>query len=107
MKNKTTIPHKLRAQVALRDKFICRECDKQGIKIKVSRGYFMAFENNFPIPTVGTLLRQPIYPDDYLVSFEVDHIIPESKGGKMVLKNLRLVCRHCNRARRDRSIHAS
>ena len=100
MNRKTTISHKLRAQVALRDKFTCQECSKQGIKIRVSYGYYMAFENTFPIPARRGLLRKPIYPGDYLVSFEVDHIIPEAKGGKMVLNNLRLACRRCNRAKR-------
>jgi hypothetical protein len=106
MKNKITIPHKIRAQVALRDKFICRRCGKLGIKIWTDFGYFMAFENTFPRPARKNILRDPIYPDDYLISFEIDHIVPESRGGKMVLSNFRLVCRYCNRAKNDRSSYA-
>ena len=34
--------------------------------------------------------------------FEVDHILPKSKGGKALLINARLICRRCNRAKCNR-----
>lgn len=36
------------------------------------------------------------------IKFEVDHIVPKSKGGKSVYSNARLLCRRCNRARNNR-----
>lgn len=33
--------------------------------------------------------------------FEVDHIAPQSKGGKTVTDNLALACRNCNANKRD------
>ena len=33
---------------------------------------------------------------------EYDHIIPYSKGGANTVKNLRLLCRTCNRLKGDR-----
>ena len=33
---------------------------------------------------------------------EVDHIIPRSGGGQNNIKNLQLLCAHCNRVRGDR-----
>ena len=36
------------------------------------------------------------------VSLEVDHIIPQSRGGDH-LENLQLLCAHCNRVKGDRT----
>lgn len=37
------------------------------------------------------------YPEEHSpVSFQVDHIVPESIGGPTELKNLALACSHCN-----------
>lgn len=33
--------------------------------------------------------------------FQIDHIVPISKGGKTVLKNLQLLCRKCNWIKSD------
>jgi hypothetical protein len=34
--------------------------------------------------------------------FEVDHVIPRAKGGENILENVRISCRSCNRAKKDR-----
>ena len=34
--------------------------------------------------------------------FEVDHVIPQSRGGTDHLENLQLLCPHCNRIKGDR-----
>ena len=33
--------------------------------------------------------------------FEVDHIIPRSRGGTDHIDNLQLLCTHCNRTKGD------
>ena len=33
---------------------------------------------------------------------EIDHIIPVSKGGRADEDNLQVLCRHCNRKKKDR-----
>jgi len=43
------------------------------------------------------ICHQPV-PDDEV---EFDHRIPFSKGGPMTAENIRLVCRKCNRKKRD------
>ena len=35
--------------------------------------------------------------------FEVDHVIPQSRGGSDHLENLQLLCSHCNRLKGDRT----
>lgn len=32
---------------------------------------------------------------------QVDHIFPESKGGKTILKNLQTLCEQCNQKKKD------
>ena len=34
--------------------------------------------------------------------FEVDHVVPRSRGGSDHLENLQLLCAHCNRIKGDR-----
>ena len=34
--------------------------------------------------------------------FEVDHVIPQSRGGTDHIENLQLLCGHCNRVKGDR-----
>lgn len=34
--------------------------------------------------------------------FEVDHVVPRSRGGTDHLGNLQLLCSHCNRVKGDR-----
>ncbi len=36
------------------------------------------------------------------VNFEIDHIIPKSKGGGDYYENFQLLCGNCNRARGNR-----
>ena len=35
--------------------------------------------------------------------FEVDHVIPQSKGGTDHLDNLQMLCPHCNKVKGNRS----
>ena len=43
------------------------------------------------------------YPFEYR-HFEVDHIVPTSKGGPDHIENLQLLCGHCNKIKGDRSM---
>lgn len=80
---KKAIPSKLKSQVVLRDKGICQICGLQGT-----------------IVDLGWEIKA--YQDikhSYQCSFEIDHIVPECKGGQAILENLQLLCRHCNRSK--------
>jgi 5-methylcytosine-specific restriction endonuclease McrA len=41
--------------------------------------------------------QQPVRDDEV----EFDHLIPVARGGPVTADNLRLLCRPCNRAKRD------
>ena len=38
----------------------------------------------------------------HLAAYEIDHIVPLSKGGSNWPANLQLLCRHCNRTKADK-----
>ena len=79
---KKQIPYRLKTFITVRDKGMCQKCGKKG-KIKPLFGcYLIAYEQ--------------IYKED--VALEIGHIIAESKGGKMIVENLLLLCRRCNRS---------
>lgn len=83
MFKKKAIPSKLKSQVVLRDEGICQICGKQGEIVDLG-WEIRAYENRY---TRNSL------------PFEIDHIMPESKGGQATLDNLQLLCRHCNRSK--------
>jgi 5-methylcytosine-specific restriction endonuclease McrA len=93
---KKNIPLKIKSYIAVRDNGICQICGKIG-ELKPTYFGYMAFEK---IPAwychdKGAV--SGIYPN--LMSFEIDHIHPESAGGTLDLENLRLACRSCNRSK--------
>ena len=83
MVKKKAIPSKLKSQVVLRDKGICQICGKRGEIVDLG-WEVKAYEGK---------------GHSYQHCFEIDHIIPESKGGQAILDNLQLLCRHCNRSK--------
>lgn len=83
MYKKKAIPSKLKSQVVLRDKGICQICGLKGRVVDLG----------WEIKTYQDLGNY------HRCTFEIDHIIPESKGGKAILENLQLLCRHCNRSK--------
>ena len=88
MARKKAIPSKIKSQVVLRDKGICQICGKIG-KIVDLGWEIKAYQD------IGHF---------YQHCFEIDHIIPESKGGQTTLDNLQLLCRHCNRNKGTREM---
>jgi hypothetical protein len=45
------------------------------------------------------------YPEEVSpVPLEIDHIIPQAKGGRTILTNLALACRHCNQHKGTKTI---
>jgi 5-methylcytosine-specific restriction endonuclease McrA len=96
MYKKKPIPLIIRSYVAIRDNGICQICGKIGYLKNTYFGY-MAYEKNPAWGSSGMGGSSSIYPG-YL-SFEIDHIRPEFKGGNDSLENLRLVCKHCNRSK--------
>jgi len=66
-----------RLEVIFRDQMVCQHCGKKGKKTGVG-------------------------PDG--LQWEIDHIIPVSKGGTNEMNNLVLSCKTCNQRKRDRWI---
>ena len=77
------IPFKIYLEIAKRDDLICKICGLRG---------------KFKIFTLeGNKIRMGVFFKNK--RFEIDHIIPVSRGGKDELENLRLSCIRCNRSK--------
>ena len=72
-RKKKAIPLPLRRQVIERDRGYCRYCGKRGAVHRWVRSSWISIEH------------------------EIDHVFPESRGGKMALEILVVACRRCNR----------
>lgn len=81
---KKNIPIHLRIAILEKDKYTCQYCGKIGKPSKHYKPKAIEFDEF-----------------DRIISFEIDHIIPEFKGGKTILNNLILACRKCNRSKGD------
>src|SRR4051812_24462626 len=94
---KKQIPLKLKSYIAVRDNGICQICGKIG-ELKPTYFGYMAFEKA-PAWAVkdGSGATSGIYHGYW--SFEIDHIKPEFIGGELIIENLRLACKSCNRSK--------
>ncbi len=94
--NKKQIPLKIRSYIAIRDNGVCQICGKFGELKPVYFGY-MAFEKTPAWACRDKGATSGIYKN--YISFEIDHIKPESTGGEAIIENLQLACRSCNRSK--------
>lgn len=98
---KKTIPVYFRKLVIKRDKWSCQICGKiADIGFKNRGGIYRVFEINPEFINYNRVAN--MIGDREYISFEIDHIIPESMGGLAVPENLRLLCRGCNRRKGNR-----
>lgn len=72
-----------RTRIFKRDKCICQYCGKMPIRVEFHRNW------------QGSIYIRLIDPDTWKC-FEVDHVIPVSKGGKSEESNLKTSCSKCN-----------
>ena len=79
-RKKSLIKIHLRRAVLARDKGVCQYCGKQGES------------GHYPDKVFEIIKGKE-------VAFEIDHIVPEAKGGKTIIDNLQLACRKCNRSK--------
>lgn len=75
------VPLSLKKEIVERDGFKCCICKKYLCTLPIDSERFVK---------MGAGL------------FDIDHIVPVNQGGRATLENLRLTCRHCNRARKKR-----
>ena len=93
---KKQIPLRIRSFIALRDNGICQICGKIG-QLKSTYFGYMAFEKIPAWSCRGKGSVNGIHKN--YISFEIDHIKPEFHGGEIIIENLQLVCRNCNRSK--------
>ncbi len=92
MSKDRTISLKLKSIIAKKCKFICQICGEKGIFYPES-GHVLG-QKKEPINWDCTIYAK--------IPMEYDHIFPLSKGGKTILNNLQLLCRNCNRKKKDK-----
>jgi 5-methylcytosine-specific restriction enzyme A len=76
-----------RKKVYIRDNFTCQECGWSPPKQKIPNNY------------KGTYTIWVPEEDNEL---QIDHIVPQAKGGTDHIKNLQTLCEHCNNKKNDR-----
>jgi 5-methylcytosine-specific restriction endonuclease McrA len=90
--------------------YICRECDNRRCELYRRRNGILQrkkSENYRPYKLRFQILKRDNFICQYCgrkapeVELEVDHIYPESKGGKYVEDNLITSCRDCNIGKSD------
>lgn len=91
------IPISIVLDIIKRDHSTCQYCGKQG-EFVYRYGKPCVIENPHDID----IKALDFYNGTDVIPFEIDHITPVSKGGEVVLENLILSCRHCNRSKGDR-----
>ncbi len=91
------IPIAIRQEIIQRDNCTCQYCGKKGTFI-FRYAKPSVIENPLNIDIRGL----DFYNGTDIIAFEIDHIIPISKGGGVSRDNLVLACRHCNRSKGDR-----
>ncbi len=92
-----SIPIAIRWEVIERDDCTCQYCGKKGTFVyRYSKPAVVENPNNIDIREVD------FYNGSDVIAFEMDHVVPVSKGGKMSSDNLVLACRYCNRSKGDR-----
>lgn len=85
---------------------MCQICGKKADEIIRGRAYeFNPLYEKVILEKELKIQKQPfqqksVFDIDIFISFEIDHIIPECRGGITKAQNLRLTCRRCNRIRR-------
>jgi hypothetical protein len=100
---RTYIPNiKLRKEIIQKSKGRCQKCGKKGILSK-----------RFGKPAVLEPIRKGVeinisitvsYNGKDVIPFEFDHIVPFCRGGETTLENMALLCRKCNRSKKDKSV---
>lgn len=96
-KGRCCIPISTVLAVIERDNLTCQYCGKQG-EFVYRYGKPCVIENPHDID----IKALNFYNGTDVIPFEIDHIMPVSKGGEIALGNLILACRYCNRSKGDR-----
>lgn len=92
-----SIPMDIKRKVFKRDNFQCQYCGKRASwQLSNGNGITQIFENE---PTFLNRWTHFWRGWEDPIPFEIDHIVPICLGGKNNLKNLKLACRNCNRAK--------
>ena len=86
------IPIELRKLIYERDGHMCQYCGKVGTLIRrYGKPYVVENPNNVNMDN-----GRGFYNGADVISFEIDHIVPVSYGGKTTPDNLKLACHKCN-----------
>lgn len=86
MTRRAKIPARIRRAVYIRDKWACRYCGRQ----------FEPVDGKHAPHQRDPAARHP-YCDD--VWLELDHVLPHSRGGLDLVRNLKAACSKCNQRR--------
>lgn len=87
----------------------CKEnLQKIVTNVRNKRARYRQLEGTHTVQDIQNLLKlqdsQCNGCQKFLIKFDVDHIIPQSKGGSNGPENLQLLCPSCNRSKNDKTM---
>ena len=107
------IADRLRDDSGLFSNFVRRVIDHNSLKSSLPERTDIPANEDIRNPDVKKIIKERLFKENeetcklckkkkYIEDFDIDHVVPSSRGGAYELKNYQILCRHCNTRKGNR-----